>query len=152
MKTLLKTILMTLMLFIAPSMSLAAVASTDTTTVPPVVVNTTTTPDCPDGLYPASYAPDAPCIPNDPCLTHDGVLHRDGFQYGRGDANDTSGYSLWHILECFVAVPNQTTPAPVKELPVTGADENILILLFGVAAIVTGVAAVRISRRPEDSQ
>jgi len=37
------------------------------TTLPPTTIPDSYTGRCAEGLYPASYAPDAPCVTTDPC-------------------------------------------------------------------------------------
>lgn len=102
------------------------------TTVPEET--TTTVPErCPEGEYPQSYEPDAPCGPEDPCV----------------DNTDT----LWTLQPCGTTT---TVPAPTSttgtsstsgELPDTGSTSGI-ILLAALGTLLTGTGVAFASRRP----
>lgn len=100
------------------------------TTLPPTTIPDSYTGRCPDGMFPASYQPDAPCVNDDPCI---------------------NGTTLWTVSPCGVAVIGEpavitatSAPAPVS-LPATGNPTGAGLALAAVL-VVAGVIARRAGR------
>ena len=95
------------------------------TTLPPTTIPDSYTGRCADGLYPASYAADAPCVTTDPCI---------------------DGTTLWTVTPCTVAligepvvitattVPPPTTSslvATIANAPTLTCDGRTVYLALG---------------------
>jgi len=102
------------------------------TTLPPTTIPDSYTGRCAEGLYPASYAPDAPCVTTDPCI---------------------DGTTLWTVTPCTVALIGEpvvitattVTPTAPAALPATGNPTGAGIAL-AATLVVAGVIARRAGR------
>ena len=105
------------------------------TTLPPTTIPDSYTGRCPDSMYPASYAPDAPCVNYDPCI---------------------NGTTLWTVSPCTVAVIGEpvvitaTTVGAARgadaALPATGNPTGAGLAL-AATLVVVGVLTRRAGRR-----
>ena len=101
------------------------------TTLPPTTIPDSYTGRCPDGMFPADYTPNAPCINYDPCI---------------------NGTTLWTVTPCQVAIIGEpavitatTVPTTTPTgLPATG-NRNMLPLASWLLA--AGGVALVIRRR-----
>ena len=102
------------------------------TTLPPTTIPDSYTGRCADGLYPASYAADAPCVTTDPCI---------------------NGTTLWTVTPCTVALIGEpvvitatTVPTTTPTgLPATGNPTGLGLALAAIL-VFAGVIARRAGR------
>jgi len=102
------------------------------TTLPPTTIPDSYTGRCPDGMFPADYTPNAPCVNDDPCI---------------------GGTTLWTVTPCTVALIGEpvvitattVTPTAPAALPATGNPTG-LGLALAATLVVAGVIARRAGR------
>ena len=102
------------------------------TTLPPTTIPDSYTGRCPEGMFPADYTPNAPCVNYDPCI---------------------GGTTLWTVTPCQVAIIGEPavitattvpTTAPTG-LPATGNPTGTGLALAAIL-VVAGVIARRAGR------
>jgi LPXTG-motif cell wall-anchored protein len=98
---------------------------------------------CPEGQWPASNLPDAPCLPQEPCILFDGTYLNEGYAFGIGDPQ---GATLWTLTVCY-ALPTPPAASPPQNLPETGSS-----LVFGSVGgllVLSGWVLVRTSKKEQ---